>query len=123
MKLQRALCVLTLVTAMALAPAADAQRRRNRTPAPPPPPAVAQHVTIMDGASGAILDCENCNEPIPPASMAKLMTVLIVLEELRSGRITYDTRYTVSEYAWREHGAMSSGSHMFLPINSSVAVR
>lgn len=123
MKLQRALCAITLIAAMALAPTADAQRRRNRTPAPPPAPAVAQHVTIMDGASGAILDCENCNEPIPPASMAKLMTVLIVLEELRSGRITYDTRYTVSEYAWREHGAMSSGSHMFLPINASVSVR
>jgi D-alanyl-D-alanine carboxypeptidase (penicillin-binding protein 5/6) len=124
MKLQRALCAITLITALALAPAADAQRRRNRAPpAPPPPPAVAQHVTIMDGASGAILDCENCNEPVPPASMAKLMTVLIVLEELRSGRITYDTRYTVSEYAWREHGAMSTGSHMFLPINESVAVR
>jgi D-alanyl-D-alanine carboxypeptidase (penicillin-binding protein 5/6) len=124
MKLQRALCAITLVAALALAPAADAQRRRNRAPPPPPPPpAVAQHVTIMDGASGAILDCENCNEPIPPASMAKLMTVLVVLEELQSGRITYNTRYTVSEYAWREHGAMSSGSHMFLPINESVAVR
>lgn len=123
MTLQRALCALTLVIALALAPAADAQRRRNRAPPPPPPPAVAQHVTIMDGASGAILDCENCNEPIPPASMAKLMTVLVVLEELQSGRITYDTRYTVSEYAWREHGAMSSGSHMFLPINASVSVR
>jgi serine-type D-Ala-D-Ala carboxypeptidase (penicillin-binding protein 5/6) len=124
MKLQRALCAITLVAALALAPAADAQRRRNRAPPPPPPPpAVAQHVTIMDGASGAILSCENCNEPIPPASMAKLMTVLVVLEELQSGRITYDTRYAVSEYAWREHGAMSSGSHMFLPINESVAVR
>jgi D-alanyl-D-alanine carboxypeptidase (penicillin-binding protein 5/6) len=123
MKLQRALCALTLIAAMALAPTADAQRRRVRTPAPPPPPAVAQLVTIMDGASGAILDCENCNEPIPPASMAKLMTVLVVLEELQSGRITYNTRYTVSEYAWREHGAMSSGSHMFLPINESVSVR
>lgn len=123
MRLQRALGALTLALVLALAPAADAQRRRSRTPAPPPPPAVAQHVTIMDGASGALLACENCNEPIPPASMAKLMTVLVVLEELQSGRITYDTRYTVSEYAWREHGAMSSGSHMFLPINSSVSVR
>ncbi len=123
MRLQRALGALTLALVLALAPAADAQRRRSRTPAPPPPPAVAQHVTIMDGASGALLACENCNEPIPPASMAKLMTVLVVLEELQSGRISYDTRYTVSEYAWREHGAMSSGSHMFLPINSSVSVR
>ena len=48
----------------------------------------------MDGASGAILDCENCNEPIPPASMAKLMTVLIVLEELRSGEWVTQPRST-----------------------------
>jgi D-alanyl-D-alanine carboxypeptidase (penicillin-binding protein 5/6) len=115
---------LAALLVLALAPDADAQRRRaRRPPAPPPPPAIAQHVTIMDGASGAVLRCEDCNAPIPPASMAKLMTVLIVLEKLRAGEITMNTRFRVSEYAWREHGAMSSGSHMFLPINSEVAVR
>lgn len=122
--LRRALGALTMLALVLLAASpADAQRRRSRTPAPPPPPAVAQHVTIMDAASGAILSCEECNTPIAPASMAKLMTVLIVLEQLQAGRLTYDTRFTVSEYAWREHGAPSGGSHMFLPVNSSVAVR
>jgi D-alanyl-D-alanine carboxypeptidase (penicillin-binding protein 5/6) len=120
MKLQRALGAVTLALVMAMAPAADAQRRRAR---PAPPPAVAQHVTIMDGASGAILACEDCTAPIAPASMAKLMTVLIVLEHLSARRITYDTRYPVSEYAWREHGAPSGGSHMFLPVNTTVSVR
>ncbi len=123
MKLQRALGALTLALVLALAPAADAQRRRSRAPAPPPPPVVAQHVTIMDGASGAVLSCQDCNTPIPPASMAKLMTVLIVLEQLQARRITYNTRYPVSEYAWREHGAPSGGSHMFLPVNSTASVR
>jgi len=123
MKLSRALCALLLVVTMAFPLDADAQRRRaRRAPPPPPPPAVAQHVTIMDGATGAILACENCNEPIPPASMAKLMTILIVLEQLEAGRISYNTHFQVSEYAWREHGAMSTGSHMFLPIHSYVAV-
>jgi D-alanyl-D-alanine carboxypeptidase (penicillin-binding protein 5/6) len=123
MKLARALCALILVVTMALPLDADAQRRRaRRAPAPPPAPAVAQHVTIMDGATGAILDCENCNEPIPPASMAKVMTILVVLEQLQTGRINYNTHFRVSEYAWREHGAMSDGSHMFLPINAYVAV-
>lgn len=122
MKLSRALCALTLLAAMAAPLDADAQRRGRRAAAPAPP-AVAQHVTIMDGASGTILACETCNEPIPPASMAKLMTILLVLDELQSGRITYDTQFQVSEYAWREHGAMSSGSHMFLPINAQVSVR
>lgn len=126
MNLQRKFGAFALVAllVLALAPDADAQRRRaRRAPAVPPTPAIAQHVTIMDGASGAILSCENCEAPIPPASMAKLMTVLIVLERLRAHEITMDTRFRVSEYAWREHGAMSSGSHMFLPVNAEVAVR
>lgn len=123
MKLVRALCAVTIAVTVALASMADAQpRRRRAAPRPPPPPAIAQHVTIMDGATGAILACENCNEPMPPASMAKLMTVLVVLEKLRAGEITMNTRYTVSAYAWREHGAPSGGSHMFLPVNSSVSV-
>lgn len=115
---------LAALLVLALAPDADAQRRRaRREPSPPPPPAIAQHVTIMDGASGAILRCDDCETPIPPASMAKLMTVLVVLDQLRAQRITFDTTFPVSEYAWREHGAMSNGSHMFLPINAQVSVR
>lgn len=119
--MKRALVALT-VALLILASPADAQRRR-RAAAPPPPPVPAQHVVIMDAASGAILACDNCEAPVPPASMSKLMTVLLVLEALQAGEITQDTRYRVSEYAWREHGAPSGGSHMFLPINSEVAVR
>lgn len=120
MDLKRAIGALTIAALVALASPADAQRNRR---APPPAPSVAQHVTIMDAASGAILACEDCTTPIPPASMSKLMTVLVVLERLRAGDITLDTQYAVSEYAWREHGAPSGGSHMFLPLNSQVSVR
>ncbi|MEQ1491727.1 MAG: D-alanyl-D-alanine carboxypeptidase family protein [Terricaulis sp.] len=126
MTFQRKFSALALAALLVVASVtdADAQRRRSRrAPGPPPPPAVAQHVTIMDAASGAILQCQDCHTPMPPASMAKLMTVLVVLEQLRAGRITMETRFRVSEYAWREHGAMSTGSHMFLPINSEVPVR
>jgi D-alanyl-D-alanine carboxypeptidase (penicillin-binding protein 5/6) len=115
----RAFGVLALASVIALAAPADAQRRR----AAPPQASAAQPVTIKDGASGANLACEVCNTPIPPASMSKLMTVLIVLEQLEAGDITLDTEYPVSEYAWREHGAPSGGSHMFLPVHSQVSVR
>ena len=80
------------------------------------------HVTIMDGDSGAILHCEDCNTPMQPASMSKLMTALVIGDALLQHRITLDTRYHVSENAWR-HGAMSDGSHMFLELNSEVSVR
>lgn len=82
----------------------------------------ARHLAIMDGATGILLHCDDCETPIPPASMSKLMTVLIVAERLQTGRITLDTRFRVSENAWR-HGAMSDGSHMFLELNSEVSVR
>lgn len=82
----------------------------------------AHHVTILDGQTGIVLFCDDCDTPIPPASMSKLMTVLVVEEHLQSGQITMDTRFRVSENAWR-HGAMSDGSHMFLELNSEVSVR
>ncbi|MGE0595089.1 MAG: D-alanyl-D-alanine carboxypeptidase family protein [Hyphomonadaceae bacterium] len=82
----------------------------------------AAHVTIMDGASGAVLFCQDCEAPMAPASMSKLMTVLMVAEAMQAGRINMDTRFSVSENAWR-HGAMSDGSHMFLALNSEVSVR
>ena len=81
----------------------------------------AQHVTIMDGATGLVMFCSDCETPMAPASMSKLMTVLLVAERLQSGQLTLQTRFRVSENAWR-HGAMSDGSHMFLDINSEVSV-
>lgn len=108
------LAALSLAAALLSAPLAHAQQGAFTTP--------AQHVAIMDAASGAILYCNDCQTPMPPASMSKIMTVLLVAEALEAGRITLDTQFTVSERAWR-HGAMSDGSHMFLEINSTVSVR
>jgi D-alanyl-D-alanine carboxypeptidase (penicillin-binding protein 5/6) len=110
--MMRSALFAVLFAALAIGPAAAQSREGG-----------AQHVTIMDAESGAILFCDNCEAPIPPASMSKLMTVLIVLDQLRAGSITMETRFTVSERAWREFGAPSSGSHMFLPVNSTVSVR
>ncbi|MGE0044758.1 MAG: D-alanyl-D-alanine carboxypeptidase family protein [Hyphomonadaceae bacterium] len=81
----------------------------------------ARHAAIMDGETGLMLFCQNCEEPMPPASMSKLMTLLIVFEAIQSGRINENTRFRVSERAWRQ-GAMSDGSHMFLALNSEVSV-
>ncbi|MGE3303872.1 MAG: D-alanyl-D-alanine carboxypeptidase family protein [Hyphomonadaceae bacterium] len=87
-----------------------------------PMASAAQHVTILDFKTGGLLYCKDCETPIPPASMSKLMTVLVVAEKLKSGAISWDTQFPVSENAWR-HGAQSDGSHMFLELNSMVSVR
>ena len=79
------------------------------------------HAVTIDYESGLILACDRCEEPIPPASMSKLMTLVLVAEALERGDITEDTLVTVSERAWR-HGAVSAGSHMFLGLGSQVRV-
>jgi D-alanyl-D-alanine carboxypeptidase (penicillin-binding protein 5/6) len=53
--------------------------------------------------------------------MSKLMTMLVVADQLRDKKITLDTQFPVSENAWR-HGAQSDGSHMFLELGSRVRV-
>jgi len=126
MNSQRKLGALALVAllVLALAPDADAQRRRaRRAPAPPPPPAVAQHVTIMDGASGAILLCDDCETPVPPASMAKLMTVLIALERLEAGQLRLETQFTMTDELWSRYRGGAAGSTMFIPARANVSVR
>lgn len=84
-------------------------------------PTEASHVAILDHATGLLLYCKNCDVPMPPASMSKLMTALLVEEKLKTGAIKPDTLMAVSENAWR-HGAQSDGSHMFLELNSRVRV-
>lgn len=111
--------LLAACLAMQSASSALAAPRRGQTAAEQS--GGAQHVTILDGATGVVLDCEDCNTPMPPASMSKLMTILIVAERMRAGSIRPDTMFHVSENAWR-HGAVSDGSHMFLELNSNVSV-
>lgn len=81
----------------------------------------ASHLFIYDATGKTPLVCQRCDEPMPPASMSKLMTIYLVMEKLKSGQIKPDTLLTVSEYAWR-NGAQSDGSHMFLELGSQVRV-
>src|SRR5258708_5693751 len=56
-------------------------------------------------------------KPMHPSSMAKMMTIYILFEELAAGRVKLDTRFRVSERA-RNMG----GSRMFVELGSEVAV-
>jgi D-alanyl-D-alanine carboxypeptidase (penicillin-binding protein 5/6) len=114
--MRRLTLLLPALLGLALAPAAA-----RAQDAGDPLAAAAAHITILDYATNRILYCSACDEPMPPASMSKLMTILIVAEKLKAGSIKPGTMLPVSENAWR-HGAMSDGSHMFLDINSQVSV-
>ena len=64
---------------------------------------------VVDQGTDTVLLSKNAEQPLPPASMSKLMTLNMVFEALRDGRVTLDTRFNVSAKA-RAMG----GSSMFL---------
>ncbi|WP_183650662.1 D-alanyl-D-alanine carboxypeptidase family protein [Brucella daejeonensis] len=82
----------------------------------------APQVLLIDDRSGTVLLSKNADVPIPPASLAKLMTAEVVFEALEKGATTLETSYTVSEYAWRTGGAPSGTSTMFARIKSAPTV-
>ncbi len=80
------------------------------------------HAILIDIKTGSILFERKSDEALHPASMAKLMTLAVVFRELKSGKITLDTEYVVSQHAWRTGGAPSSGSKMFAALRSRIRV-
>lgn len=64
---------------------------------------------VYDVATGTVLMEKNANEPLPPASMSKLMTIYMLFEALKEGRVTLETRFPVSTKA-----RQMQGSTMFL---------
>ncbi len=72
---------------------------------------------MVDFATGAVLLEKNADERMPPSSMSKLMTMYVVFEHLKSGRLQLDQMLPVSERAWR-----MGGSKMFVELNAQVKV-
>ena len=82
----------------------------------------APHAVLMDGETGLVLFEKDARLPMEPASMTKIMTASLVFDQIRSGAISLDTQFTVSEEAWRRGGSASGSSTMFLEVGSKVSV-
>lgn len=80
----------------------------------------AKQAVLFDVTSGTILYAKDADQPIPPASLAKLMTMEVVFHALKTGRLTMEDRFLVSENAWRTGGAVSGTSTMFAELNSEI---
>lgn len=83
---------------------------------------LAPKAFLIDAQTGAILLNKEGDEPMPTASMSKLMTAYMVFDALKRGDLKPDTEFTVSENAWRKGGAKSGGSTMFLAPHQQVKV-
>jgi D-alanyl-D-alanine carboxypeptidase (penicillin-binding protein 5/6) len=80
----------------------------------------APFAILVDADTGSLLLEKNADEPMAPASMAKLMTIELAFHAIEEGRLSLDDTFSVSENAWRRGGAPSGGSTMFLELNSTA---
>lgn len=78
---------------------------------------LARQALIVDFATGAVLLEKNADERMPPSSMSKLMTMYVVFEHLKAGRLQMDQTLPVSERAWR-----MGGSKMFVDLGAQIRV-
>ncbi len=80
----------------------------------------AKQALLLDADTGTVLFGKDADERIPPASLAKLMTMEVVFHQLKTGKLTLEDKFFVSENAWRTGGANSGGSTMFAKLNSDI---
>ena len=72
---------------------------------------------LMDVATGTVLYEKNSHEPLAPASVTKVMTMLLIMEAIDSGKIGWDDTVTASETA-----AAKGGSQIYLKVGETMSV-
>jgi len=77
----------------------------------------APSAILMDAATGTVLFEKNANERLAPASVTKIMTLLLVMEALDSGRIGWDDTVIASETA-----AGKGGSQIYLEVGEQMSM-
>lgn len=98
-------CVLALLLGVAPAVAAV----EIEIPAP--------SAILMDAATGTVLYEKNAHERLAPASVTKVMTLLLVMEALQSGRISWNDKVTASSAA-----AAKGGSQIYLEQGEQLSM-
>lgn len=82
----------------------------------------APHAFLLDADTHSVLLDKDGDAPMAPASMSKLMTVFMLLEAIKDGRVSLESTFSVSENAWQKGGAASGSSTMFLHPHEQVKV-
>ena len=72
---------------------------------------------LMDVETGTVLYEHNAHEPLPPASVTKVMTLLLIMEAIDSGKIRWEDTVTASEAA-----AAKGGSQIYLKVGENMSV-
>ncbi len=80
----------------------------------------ARQAILIDARTGNVLYEKDADTAIPPASMSKLMTMIVVFEALKAGKLSLDQTFVITKDAWKRGGASSGGSTMYAELNSEV---
>ncbi len=78
----------------------------------------APSAVLMEAATGTVLYEKDAHNPLPPASVTKIMTLLLVMEALDAGRIGWDDTVTASEAA-----AAKGGSQVYLEAGEQMSLQ
>ena len=105
-------CIFSL-TAEANVPLTDALG--NGPPIPAAPKLQASGYLLIDATNGEVLVEHNADQPLPPASLTKMMTAYIAEREIAEGRASFDDKVPVSVKAWK-----TGGSRMFIREGTEV---
>jgi len=82
----------------------------------------AAQAYMIDAETGTVLFSKEPDKPMAPASLAKLMTMEVAFNALKTGRYKLDDTFAVSENAWRTGGAASRASTMFAAVRSQIRI-
>ena len=105
--LKRRVCAILLAFVLLLPLMAAVRAAEPEIPAP--------SAILIEKTSGKILYEKNAHEKLAPASVTKIMTLLLVMEALQSGRISWDDTVTTSSAA-----AAKGGSQIYLEENEQM---
>jgi len=88
----------------------------HAVPAPPPAIAATSYL-LVDADTMRVLVEHNSHEPLPPASLTKIMTAYVAELEIDAGRIKLEDQVPISVNAWR-----TGGSRMFIQEGTTVSL-
>ena len=82
-----------------------------------PAEVAAKSAVLMDAATGKVLYEQNAHEALAPASVTKVMTMLLIMEAIDSGKLSWQDTVTASEAA-----AAKGGSQIYLKVGETMTV-
>ena len=77
----------------------------------------ARQVYLVDAATGTTLYAKDADSKMPTSSMSKMMTMYVVFDALKNGKLHMEDMLPVSEHAWKQEG-----SRMFLNVGQTAKV-